>query len=137
MNNNSLIAAAPPTLARYNAKLDLVDVRRHPEKYPRIGATDYAEAVAKMTEIVFAAAFYRGQEMDDTQIKFIASALVAEVLADTKLGLRSLAWVEIGRAIRTAVLGAGREMFGVSVATLYAALVDYARGEGHEADRRA
>lgn len=136
MSNNSIMPA-PPTLARYNVKLDLVEVRRHPETYPRIGTTDYPAAVSQMTEIVFAAAFYRGQEMDDTQIKFIAAALVSEILADTKLGLRTLSWLEIGRTIRAAVLGAGRDMFGVSVASLYAALVDYAKGEGHEADRRA
>lgn len=136
MSNNSIMPA-PPTLARYNVKLNLVEVRRHPEKYPRIGTTDYPAAVSQMTEIVFAAAFYRGQDMDDKQIKFIAAALVSEILADTKLGLRTLSWLEIGRTIRAAVLGAGRDMFGVSVASLYAALVDYAKGEGHEADRRA
>ena len=68
---------------------------------------------------------------------FIASALVDEIQADPQFGLRTLSWMEIGMVIRRAVLGGARELYGVSVASLYGALVDYARGEGHEADKLA
>lgn len=135
--NNSSIIPAPPTLARYNVKLDLVEVRRNPAAFPRIKDTEYKEAVEKMTEIVYAAFFYRGQEIIVSQIKLIASALVAELMADTKYGLKNISWTEIGVAVRAAVLGAGKEMFGVSVASLYAAILDYVNGEGHQADRKA
>ena len=36
-----------------------------------------------------------------------------------------------------AVLGGAKELYGVSIASLYSALVEYAKGEGHEASKRA
>lgn len=39
--------------------------------------------------------------------------------------------------IRRAVLGGAKELYGVSVASLYSALVEYAKTEGHEADKKA
>lgn len=126
-----------PTLVQYNPNVDLVEIRRHPELYPRIKTTPDEEAVNKMTTMVYAAFLYRGQDATTTTIRFIANALVAEIKADTKFGLGSLSWEEIGRTIRLAVLGGGKEMYGVSVASLYAALVDYAKTEGHDAQRRA
>ena len=126
-----------PTLEQYNPNVDLVEIRRHPELYPRIKTTPDEEAVNKMTTMVYAAFLYRGQDATTTTIRFIANALVAEIKADTKFGLGSLSWEEIGRTIRLAVLGGGKEMYGVSVASLYAALVDYAKTEGHDAERRA
>lgn len=136
MNNNEIVPMNG-TLAIYNPKVDLVEIRRDPKKYPRISATPLNEAVTQMTPIVYGAALYRGQEMGAAQVRFIANALVAEILADTKFGLRSLSWMEIGMVIRNAVLGGAKEMYGVSVATLYAALVDYAKTEGHDAEKRA
>ena len=136
MTNNEL-TATQPTLVSYNPRVDLVQIRRHPETYPRIGTTPRAEAVAKMVPIVYAAFLYRGQETDDTKVAFISSALVDEIQADPQFGLRTLSWMEIGMVIRRAVLGGARELYGVSVASLYGALVDYARGEGHEADKLA
>lgn len=133
--NNELVQA--PTLVQYNPNVDLVEIRRHPELYPRIKTTPDEEAVNKMTTMVYAAFLYRGQDATTTTIRFIANALVAEIKADTKFGLGSLSWEEIGRTIRLAVLGGGKEMYGVSVASLYAALVDYAKTEGHDAERRA
>ena len=126
-----------PTLVQYNPNVDLVEIRRHPELYPRIKTTPDEEAVNKMTTMVYAAFLSRGQDATTTTIRFIANALVAEIKADTKFGLGSLSWEEIGRTIRLAVLGGGKEMYGVSVASLYAALVDYAKTEGHDAERRA
>ena len=133
--NNELVQA--PTLVQYNPNVDLVEIRRHPELYPRIKTTPDEEAVNKMTTMGYAAFLYRGQDATTTTIRFIANALVAEIKADTKFGLGSLSWEEIGRTIRLAVLGGGKEMYGVSVASLYAALVDYAKTEGHDAERRA
>lgn len=124
-------------LAIYNPKVDLVDIRRDPQKYPRISATPLNDALTQMTPIVYGAALYRGQEMSPAQVRFIANALVSEILADTKFGLRTLSWMEIGMVIRNAVLGGAKEMYGVSVATLYSALVEYAKTEGHEADKKA
>ena len=134
MNNE---IATIPNLAKYNGVADLVAVRRDAQKYPRINATPFDEAVAKMTPIIHAAFLYRGQDASELTIRFIANALVSEILTDTKCGLATLSWVEIGMAIRNAVLGEAREFYGVSVATLYGALVDYAKTDGHAADVKA
>ena len=135
MNNE--VMTMGPTLVAYQAPADLVEVRMHPEKYQRISDTDFQDAVGKMHSMVYAAFLYRGQDCTENTIKFISSALVKEILADTQFGLKTLSWLEIGMVIRRAVLGAGKELFGVSVASLYSALVDYAKTEGHEASRRA
>ncbi|MBR0246029.1 MAG: hypothetical protein IJQ61_06145 [Bacteroidales bacterium] len=137
MSSKETPVVQAPTLVQYNPKVDLVEIRRHPELYPRIKTTPDEEAVNKMTTMVYAAFLYRGQDATTTTIRFIANALVAEIKADTKFGLGSLSWEEIGRTIRLAVLGGGKEMYGVSVASLYAALVEYAKTEGHDAERRA
>lgn len=136
MKTQELIPAA--NLAAYNAKVDLAVVRRDPDTYPRIGKTTQDEAVARMIPIVYGAVLYSGQEISRERLNFTATALVAEILSDTKYGLRFLSWFEIGMAIRDAVLGGSdRPLYGISVSTLYRALVDYARGEGHDAQRRA
>ena len=135
--SNEITAASSPTLAEYNRKIDLVEVRQHPERFPRIASTPKDEAVDKMTRIVHAAFLYRGQSTTPSTIRFVANALVAEILNDDKYGLRSLSWEEIGRVIRNAVLGGAKELYGVNVASLYSALIDYAKTDGHEAERRA
>lgn len=135
MNNNELTTA--PNLSVYNARVDLVEVRRDAQKYPRIEATEINEAREKMYSLVFAAYLYRGQEATPSTMRFVSNSLVAEILADKTFGLKKLSWLEIGMTIRSAVLNAGKEFYGVSVATLYGALVDYAKNEGHEAERKA
>lgn len=126
-----------PTLVAYNPRVDLVAIRRDPVAFPRINATPRAEAIGKMFPLVYAAFLYRGQEASQETLQFIAQALVDEIMADTHYGLQTLSWMEIGMVIRKAVLGGGKELYGVSVSTLYAALVDYAKTEGHEASKRA
>lgn len=135
--NSEIIPANAPTLAKYNKRINLVEVRRHPEQYPRIFATPYEDAVEQMTRIVHAAFLYRGQDTTIATIRFVANAMVAEINADTTYGLRTLSWTEIGMVIRHAVLGGAKELYGVSVASLYGALVDYAKNEGHDAERKA
>lgn len=140
MNNNEITTLQnAPTLADYSParNIDLVQVRRDPVKFPRIKATERGEAIARMTRIVYAAFLYRNQSTTKTIVNFTAEALVNEIMADRKYGLQNLSWLEIGMTIRAAVLGEGKEMYGVSVASLYAALVDYAKGEGHDASNRA
>ena len=38
---------------------------------------------------------------------------------------------EIAYVVRKSIMGQGRELFGLSVSSIYAALADYAKGEGH------
>ena len=135
--SNELTPIKAADLAIFQPSVDLVEVRRDPVKYRRISADTKEVAAQKMLRIVYAAFLYRGQESTQQTMSFIAEALVNEIMADRKYGLRSLSWLEIGMAIRGAVLGEGKEMYGVSVASLYTALVDYAKGEGPEATSRA
>ena len=138
MSNEVTTAEMPQyTLVAYNPGTDLVSVRRDPVAYPRINATNRDEAIARMAKMVYAACLYRNQATTKAVVSFTATALVDEILADQQFGLPSLSWMEIGMVIRRAVLGGAKELYGVSVSTLYAALVDYARGEGHEACRLA
>lgn len=138
MNNNEITTAMQaPTLVAYNPRVDLVAIRRDPVAFPRINATPRDQAISKMFPLVYAAFLYRGQEASQETLQFIAQALVDEIMADTHYGLQTLSWMEIGMVIRKAVLGGGKELYGVSVSTLYAALVDYAKTEGHEASKRA
>lgn len=130
---NELTLANAPTLVNFTPSVDLVEIRRHPERFPRIGTTRREAAVGMMAPIVWAAFLYRGQDATEDAVAFIASALVDEIMADHEFGLQALSWMEIGMAIRKAVLGAGKDLYGVSVSSLYAALVDYAKNEGHEA----
>lgn len=126
------------SLAIYNTSVDLAEIRRRPDLFPRIGTTPDDQAVQAMAKMVWAAFLYRGQEADTKKVTFIAEALVQEIKMDRKWGLPSLSWAEIGMTIRNAVLGSGsRELYGVSVASLYTALVDYAKGDGHDAARKA
>ena len=133
--NNELTTL--PNLAAYNAPADLVEVRRNEVKFPRIKSTPSDEAVKKMVPLVYGAALYRGQEIDEQRLYFTANALVAEIMADRRYGLKELSWLEIGLAFRSSVLGEGREMYGVNVASLYASLIEYVKTIGHEADKRA
>lgn len=119
----------------YNPSVELVDIRLHPEIFPRIKDTPEDAAINRMVQLVFAAFLYRGQEAQPDKVRFIATALVQEINMDRRFGLPSLSWAEIGMVIRNAVLS--KDLYGVSVATLYSALVDYCRGEGHEAAKKA
>ena len=137
MSNEAIIPQEPATLAVYNRRVDLVEVRRDAVTFPRIAATPKEQAVKKMVALVYAAFLYRGQEIVPEKVKFIATALVDEIMADPHFGLSSLSWMEIGMVIRRAVLGGAKELYGVSVASLYSALVEYAKTEGHEASKKA
>lgn len=136
-NNETTPATRAANLALFNPAVDLVQIRLHPEIFPRVGKTAEDEAIAKMTPLVYGAFLYRGNDANGDTVRFIATALVREIMNDTKYGLKTLSWLEVGMVIRNAVLGGAKELFGVSVATLFSALIDYARNEGHEAAKLA
>lgn len=115
------------------ASYDLVEVRSNPTRFPRIGTTPQGTAQIFMREVVITALMIKGLSLDNSAVDFIAANLLSEVMADDhRLGLRELSWYEAGRAVRKAATSG--DMYGVSVATIFEAFVDYARGEGHEAD---
>lgn len=126
------------TLVEFNhGRVELEDCRRDAKRFPRLQSYPFEELYKKARNLVFAAALYRGQELEDEKVDFIALALCREILADRKWGLPHLTFEEMGYAIRAAVLEEGRQMMGISVASLYGALVDYAKGDGHAASERA
>ena len=135
--SSELTTTGTPSLVAYNPRVNLVEIRRNPVEYPRIKSTERDEAIKIMSQIVWAAFLYRNQATTETAIKFIGTTLVDEIMQDPHFGLQDLSWMEIGMVIRRAVLGGGKELYGVSVASLYAALVDYAKTEGHEASKQA
>ena len=110
----------------------LLEIRHNRQKYPRLRDMVYADAFAQMHVIISKALIYRGQEVIKKQVDIITSALLSELLDDfDKLDTSYLTTQEIAYAVRKAVLGDG-ELYGVTVASLYKAIVKYIKGEGRE-----
>ena len=129
MNNE--LTPSHPALVNYNpGRASLLEMRQHPEMFPRIKTLPREQAVFEMSKIVSQAFLYRGQAADPTNIQFIASALVQEILDDDKFGASSLSLAEIQVVVKRAVLGES-DMFGISVASLYKVIMEFVKGEGH------
>jgi len=109
------------------------EMRRNTVAFPRLNTLRREDAVAQMVAVVRAACLYRNTRMEATDIAFTAAALVDELLTDTRYGLPFISFGEIRRAVRHACLYT--DMYGVSVTTLYRAIVDYAKGEGTQANK--
>jgi hypothetical protein len=108
-----------------------VEMRLDPVRFPRLNSIHREDAIRLMTEIVRAACIYRGSKAEASDVVATAAALVDELNADTAYGLKFISFAEIRRAVRRAVLET--EMYGVNVASLYRAIVAYAKGEGTQA----
>lgn len=112
------------------------EIRANAKKHPRLCQYSRTEAVARMTQVVLTAYQFRNQSTDEDSILFMANNLVDELAADMDgIGSKYITFEEINRAVKKAILGQGREMFGISFASLYAAITDYIKGEGHRIDR--
>lgn len=112
-----------------------VEMRTDAARFPRIHTIPRDQAIRTMEEIVLSASVYRGTHPTPEDVRFTAAALVDELNADTRYGLRYISFAEIRRAVRSAVLET--EMYGVNVASLYRAIVAYAKGEGQAARAQA
>ena len=112
-----------------------LEMRMDAQRFPRLATISREDAITQMIDVVRAAAIYRNAKMDAQEIAVTAAALVDELNADTRLGLKFISFAEIRRAVRTAVLET--EMYGVNVASLYRAIVAYAKGEGTQATKAA
>lgn len=109
----------------------LVQVRLNQERYPRLKNIPMPDAIKGLASIVTTAYMYSGRMANEKDIYFIATALHKEMMLDEdNLGMPNISLEEIGRAIKKAVLGQGREMYGISVASLYSTVADYCKGEG-------
>ena len=116
----------------------LVDIRTDSKAFPRLHTYERGEAIGQMNIILLMAFQYRGQQADAMTIFQMSSSLI-DILNDDEYGIgtRFLSFEEIKRVVRKAVLGQGREMFGISVSSLFQALADYCKGEGRSADIEA
>lgn len=112
-----------------------LEMRSDPARFPRINTMNREDAIKEMVDIVLAASIYRGIHIEATDAAATAAALVDELLADKRWGLPFISFAEIRRAVRTACLET--EMYGVNVASIYRAIVAYARGEGQSASEQA
>ena len=118
-------------IANYNpGQASLLEMRADATRFPRINTMSREQAVSGLIRIVSQAFLYRGQAADQTNIQFISSALVDELLEDDKYGAGYLSLAEIQVVIKRAVLG-GSEMFGISVVSLYKVIMEFVKGEGH------
>ena len=118
-------------IVNYNpGRASLLEMRADASRFPRIKKMPREQVVFEMSKIVSQAFLYRGQAADPTNIQFISSALVDELLEDDKYGAGYLSLAEIQVVVKRAVLG-GSEMFGISVASLYKVIMEFVKGEGH------
>ena len=104
--NNELVNYNPGTAS-------LMEMRADPNRFPRLKSMTREQAVMGMAKIVSQAFLYRGQAADPTNIQFISSTLVQELLDDDTYGACYLSLAEIQVIVKRAVLG-GTEMFGIS-----------------------
>lgn len=119
------------SLENFNpGRASLLEMRADATRFPRLKSVPREQAVFEMSKIVSQAFLYRGQAADLTNIQFISSALVDELLEDDKYGAGYLSLAEIQVVVKRAVLG-GSEMFGISVASLYKVIMEFVKGEGH------
>lgn len=124
--------------SKATGKATLVEIRTDSKRFPRLYSYNREEAISQMNMIVMMAYQFRGQQADVQTIFQMSSSLIDILLEDEfGIGTQYLTFEEIKRVIRKAVLGQGKEMYGLSVSSLFQALSEYCKGEGRNADREA
>lgn len=119
-------------------KATLVDIRTDNKRFPRLYTYKREDAIAQMNMVIMMAFQFRGQQADVQTIMQMSATLI-EILNEDEYGIgtKYLTMEEIKRVIKRAALGQGKEMYGISVSSLFQALADYCRGEGRKADQQA
>lgn len=119
-------------------KASLVDIRTDARRFPRLYTYRREEAIAQMNMIVMMAYQYRGQHADAQSIIQMSTSLI-DILNDDEyqIGTKYLSFEEIKRIVRKAALGQTKEMYGISVSSLFQALAEYCKGEGRMASKQA
>lgn len=138
--NDITISGHPSMMqtASQNGKASLVEIRTDNRRFPRLHTYRREDAIAQMNMVIMMAFQFRGQQADTQTIVMMASSLI-DILMDDEYGIgtKYLSFEEIKRVIRKAALGQGKEMYGISVSSLFQALADYCKGEGRMADKQA
>ena len=119
-------------------KATLVDIRTDNKRFPRLHSYRREDAIGQMNMIIMMAFQFRGQQADAQTIIQMSASLI-DILNEDEYGIgtRFLSFEEIKRVIRKAALGQGKEMYGISVSSIYQALADYCKGEGRMANQQA
>lgn len=127
-----------PPMVVTPAKASLVEIRTNNKDFPRLHTYRREDAIGQMNIILLMAYQYRGQQADVPTITLMSSSLI-DILNEDEYGIgtKYLSFEEIKRIIRKAVLGQGKEMYGISVSSIFSALADYCKGEGRVADKEA
>ena len=127
-----------PMVASTPGKASLVEIRTDNKKFPRLHTYRREEAVNQMNIIILMAFQFRGQQTDVATITQMSNSLI-DILNDDEYGIgtKYLSFEEIKRVVRKSVLGQGKEMYGISVSSIFQALADYCKGEGKVADKEA
>ena len=125
-------------LTNYTGQATLVEIRTDSKTFPRLHTYRREAAVGQMNIILLMAFQYRGQNADAVTINQMSNSLIDLLLEDEYgLGMKYLTFEEIKRIVRKAALGQMKEMYGISVYTVFQALADYCRGEGKAASQQA
>ena len=119
-------------------KATLVDIRTDNKRFPRLHSYRREDAIGQMNMIIMMAFQFRGQQADAQTIIQMSASLI-DILNEDEYGIgtKFLSFEEIKRVIRKAALGQGKEMYGISVSSLFQALADYCKGEGRMASKQA
>lgn len=125
--NNSLTISNPQ-------EATLLEMRADSRRFPRLNTYDREEAYKAMIPVITQAFLYKGHTADPEAIRFIATNLVDELLADTKYGAGNISLGEIQKVIKRAILETDIPV--ISVSTLYRIIIDYAKGEGNDLERQ-
>lgn len=116
----------------------LVDIRSDNRRFPRLHSYNRQDAVKQMSIIILMAFQFRGQQADAPTITQMSNSLIDILNEDEyNIGTKYLSFEEIKRVVRKAVLGQSKEMYGISVSSIFQALADYCKGEGKMADKEA
>lgn len=107
-------------------------IRQDEQNFPRLCSYRKEDALSSMTKLVFMAFMFRGYQVDDRNVSFIASNLYDMLMQDeSRLGMNKLTFEEIRRVFQKA------DLVGISIVNLYKALEDYVKKEGHQAQQSA
>lgn len=122
---NELLTVSPAVGAA-----DLMTAR---VRSPRLCAMKRENAVEAIRKIIYKMTLYRGQAPDAQMLAFTSAALYDELVNDKSCGLPYITIPEIEHVVKQAVLH--KDIY-LSVASVYAVLSEYARGEGHELEKQ-
>ena len=114
----------------------LYEMRTDSRRFPRLVSMPSAAAIEQLARIVATAFMYNGKATDENNVIFIATSLYNEMMTDEySLGMKYISMAEVEYVIKKSLLGQGTELFGISVVSLYKAIAEYCKGEGHIAEK--